>query len=438
MPSSSEQGTSPASSPPRRRRSDPGNWGGPWVALAALSAGAAALRAIGLRHGLPFADALDPGEREVVRHSWLVFHGGGGDPHWFRYPSLFLYVLAPAEAWHAAPSLFAARVEVVVLAVAAVAASWWLGRRVGRTAVSGAVAAAAVAVATSHVAYAHAALPDVPLTLGVASTLALAAAGRVEAAAVAAGLSAGIDYPGLLLAAPVVAAAWPSRRRIALAVVLTAATFGATTPFAFASLGRAWDDATRTRANAVPGEQAHVSAVALADRLWHMLGPALAVAVLGLGVALVRRRRADLVLVAFLVAFCVALLAFGAHSSRSVLPLAPVLAAFAARFRSLAPVTLLLLVIPLTWSVRDDRRIGQPKKAWATSYHSGGTVFSADVASASDTSTMSSPRSAAMRPNFRSCTRSAALSPKRVASTRSRGVGVPPRCTCPSTVTRVS
>ncbi|HZC31512.1 MAG TPA: hypothetical protein VE261_08335 [Gaiellaceae bacterium] len=38
----------------------------------------------------------------------------------------------------------------------------------------------------------------------------------------------------------------------------------------------------------------------------------------------------------------------------------------------------------------------QPKKACATAYHSGGTSFSSAVASASETATISSPRSAAI------------------------------------------
>jgi hypothetical protein len=40
-----------------------------------------------------------------------------------------------------------------------------------------------------------------------------------------------------------------------------------------------------------------------------------------------------------------------------VLPLVPPLAVLAARMRSLAPVTLLLLVVPLTWTIRDDQRL---------------------------------------------------------------------------------
>jgi hypothetical protein len=44
-----------------------------------------------------------------------------------------------------------------------------------------------------------------------------------------------------------------------------------------------------------------------------------------------------------------------AHFDRYVLPLIPPLGALAGRFRPLAPVALLLLVIPLVWSIRETR-----------------------------------------------------------------------------------
>ena len=47
----------------------------------------------------------------------------------------------------------------------------------------------------------------------------------------------------------------------------------------------------------------------------------------------------------------------GAHFDRYLLPLMPPLGALAGRLRGLAPVTLLLLVVPLTWSIRDARRL---------------------------------------------------------------------------------
>ena len=59
-------------------------------------------------------------------------------------------------------------------------------------------------------------------------------------------------------------------------------------------------------------------------RLWHTLGPALIVAVVGLVVALVTRKKADLILVSFVVVYFVDLLTIRAHFDRYLLPLVPV------------------------------------------------------------------------------------------------------------------
>jgi hypothetical protein len=104
-------------------------------------------------------------------------------------------------------------------------------------------------------------------------------------------------------------------------------------------------------------EHDHVAPIAFVDRLWHGLGPALLVSALGLGVALARRRRTDLILTSFVVVYFIDLCTLGAHFDRYALPLVPALAALAGRLRSLAPVTLLLLVVPLTWAIRDDREL---------------------------------------------------------------------------------
>src|SRR4029453_11052729 len=81
-------------------------------------------------------------------------------------------------------------------------------------------------------------------------------------------------------------------------------------------------------------------------------GPALLVAAAGLAVALARRTRADLVLAVFCPVYVADLLTLHAHFDRYVLPLVPALGALAGRIRSLAPVTVLLLAVPLTWSIR--------------------------------------------------------------------------------------
>jgi 4-amino-4-deoxy-L-arabinose transferase-like glycosyltransferase len=329
------------------------------VALGALLALAAALRLVGIEYGLPFA-LLNPDEQSIVPRAWRMVHGGGLDPHWFDYPALVMYLLAPFQAWQAAPSYLAARVVIVVLALGAVAAAWWLGERAyGRSAAV--VAAAFTAVEATYVAYSHMAVTDVPLTLGVAACLAFCVTGRLEWAGIAAGLATSAKYPGVFLAVPIVAAGWRQWWRVAGALLLAVVAFLATSPFVVVHPLQAWDDASRVQRLARDGwlgfEHDHWAGIAFSSRLWHGAGPAVLVAVLGLALALWRRSRADLVLASFVLVYFLDLLTLRAHFDRYVLPLVPPLGALAGRVRYLTSVTLLLLLIPLAWSVRDDRRL---------------------------------------------------------------------------------
>src|SRR5919108_4951738 len=182
-------------------------WGGPRVELAAILVGTAALRVVGIAYGRPFP-LFSPDEQSIVPRAWHMVHGGGLDPHWFDYPTLLMYLLAPFQVWQGAPSYLTARIVVLVLALGAIAAAWWLGQRAyGVTA--GAVAAAVVAVETTDVAYSRMAVTDVPLTLGVAATLALLVGGRIELGGLVAGLATSIKYPGILLLVPLAVAGFP-------------------------------------------------------------------------------------------------------------------------------------------------------------------------------------------------------------------------------------
>ena len=361
MPSSSAEAppTSEPEAPPARRRRADALWGGPKVAFAAVLAGAAALRLVGVSYAHPFA-LFSPDEQSIVPRAWHMAHGGGLDPHWFDYPSLLMYVLAPFQAWEAHPSYLAARLVVIALALGSVAASWWLGSR-AYGGLAGVVAAACVAVETTHVAYSRMAVTDVPLTLGVAASLALLVTGRIELAGLAAGLATSFKYPGVFLLVPLVVAGWRQWRRLAIGLAAAAAAFAATSPFFVVHLSSAVADAYRVQNLARQGwlgfEHDHVAPIAFADRLWEGLGPALLVGVLGLAIALVRRTRNDLILASFVVVYFLDLCTLGAHFDRYVLPLVPALGALAGRLRSLAPVTLLLLVVPLTWTIRDDVRL---------------------------------------------------------------------------------
>ncbi len=289
-----------------------------------------------------------------------MVHGAGLDPHWFDYPSLLMYVLAPFQAWEGSPSYLAARIVVLVLALGAVAASWWLGDR-AYGGPAGAVAAALVAVEVTAVTYSRMAVTDIPLTLGVAVSLALLVSGRIELAGLAAGLATSVKYPGVFLLVPLVIAAYRQPRRLALGLGLAVAGFCATSPFFVAHFGSAVSDAYRVQQLAHHGwlgfEHDRAAPLAFSGRLWDGLGPALIVCVIGLVVALARRNRADLILASFVLVYYLDLCTIGAHFDRYLLPLLPPLGALAGRLRGLAPVTLLLLVVPLTWSIRDARKL---------------------------------------------------------------------------------
>jgi 4-amino-4-deoxy-L-arabinose transferase-like glycosyltransferase len=354
--------------------------------LAAVLALGAALRLIGIEYGLPFGGLLDPDERSIVPRAWAMVHGGGLDPHWFDYPTLVLYVLAPFQAWQGGPSYLAARLVIAAFGVGAVAAAWWLGcAAYGRTA--GLVAAAAVAVETIGVAYSHMAVTDVPMTALIAVSLALAVTGRLEWAGAAAGLAAGAKYPGVFLIVPLVVAGWGRWRRLAVSVALAVLAFLATSPFVLVHPHRAWADASRVQRLARDGwlgfEHDSFALFSFTGRLWDGLGPALAVALLGLLLALRRRTRTDLILAAFVLVYFADLLTIRAHFDRYVLPLAPPLAALAGRQRLLAPLTLGLLIVPLVWAIGDDVRLTRTDTravahAWIVSHVPPGSTVAAE------------------------------------------------------------
>jgi glycosyl transferase family 87 len=295
-----------------------------------------------------------------VPRAWAMVHGHGLDPHWFDYPSLLMYLLAPFQAWEGSPSYLAARIVVLVLALGAIAASWWLGR-LAYGVPAAAVAAVLVAVEVTEVAYSRMAVTDVPLTLGVAASLALLVSGRIELAGLVAGLAASIKYPGVFLLVPLVVVGYRERRRLAAGIGLAIAGFCLTSPFFLVHFGSAVSDAYRVQHLAHQGwlgfEHDDIAPIAFLSRLWHGVGPALIICGVGLVVALARRSRTDLILASFVLVYFLDLCTIGAHFDRYVLPLLPPLGALAGRLRGLAPVTLLLLVVPLTWSIRDAREL---------------------------------------------------------------------------------
>ncbi len=335
------------------------------LAVGGLLVLAAALRLPGLAYGLPFP-LLNPDERSIVPRAWELAHGGGLDPGWYDYPSLLFLVLAPFQLPFDDPSYGAARVLAAAIGLGGVAAAWWLGRS-AYGAAAGLVAGAACAVSTVHVVYSHMAVTDVLVTTAVTVSLALLVTGRLEWAGVAAGLAASAKYPGVLLALPILLVGWRQWRRLGLAAAGAALAFLLTSPFVVLHAGAAWEDVSRVQRLARAGwlgfEDDPATPLAFLDRLWEALGPFLLLGLVGLGLALkslVARshkafRPADLALASFALLWFVQLLTLNAHFDRYVLPLVPVLGALAGRLPRLAPVGLLLLVVPFVWSVGEVR-----------------------------------------------------------------------------------
>jgi hypothetical protein len=178
---------------------------------------------------------------------------------------------------------------------------------------------------------------------------------------VAAGLATGFKYPGVFLVVPLVVCAWGRWRRLAVAIACMVLAFLASSPFVLVHGRQAWHEAFRVQRLARRGwlgfENDHSAPIAFSAHLWHAFGPVILISVVGLAVAIWRRTRTDLVLVSFVVVYFADLMTLRAHFDRYALPLVPPLATLAGRFRALAPVTLLLLVVPLTWTIRADKRV---------------------------------------------------------------------------------
>lgn len=289
-----------------------------------------------------------------------MMHDARIDPGWYDYPSLLMALLAPAQAFVSEPSYGVARAVAVVIGLAGVGATWWLGRRAYGTGAA-LVGAAAVAVATTHVAYSRMAVTDVLLTLAITCAVALALEGRLEWAGAAVGLAASAKYPGAIALVPVVVAGWGAWRRLAAAAGAALAAFALTSPFVILHAGAAWGDISRVQRLARAGwlgfEDDPATPLAYLDRLWGALGPFLLVALVCVGVALARRRRSDLVLLSFAGAYWLSLMPQQAHFDRYVLPLVPVLAVIAGSVRPAVPAALALLAVPLVWSIGDAREL---------------------------------------------------------------------------------
>ncbi len=286
-------------------------------------AGALALRLWGINFGLPAI--YRPDEDVVVGRAMGILHGVI-DPHFTNWPHLYMYVSA---AWLALTSplfpLFgpgapylAVRLLDAALGTATVIVVYLLGRR-AYGAVTGLVAAVLLAVAFLPVRDSHFATIDTPLTftcaVGLLAALHLAETDTTRPrvlGGILLGLAASVKYNGALLLASLVAAQGfhlrPARRAV-LGLVLVGSlgviAFLLTSPFllidvrAFAS-GIGYIFHHLSSANQPEIGYLHLPRLAL----WYGLEPPVALlGVAGLAYALIRRTQADLILLAFVLAY---------------------------------------------------------------------------------------------------------------------------------------
>jgi len=374
----------------------------------------AVLRFWALDFGLPFV--YHPDEHNLTFHA-MEAGAQGGNPGWFEYPSLMMYLLGAlylvyygilrllgdipgaSAFWQlyksdAVAFTLIGRTLVAALGTGTLAVVLRLGRwGYGRT--TGLFALIFLSVAFLHVRDSHFITVDVPLTLFC--TLAVLWAllgcckdpGYLRWAAVAAGLATGTKYTGALALLPVGAAVWllpgqntKSRIRKAVACAgICILVFLITTPFAVLDWSSFWRDVryqlfTTESSELLYGGGGPRGLVYLQQELrWGLGLPLELLALIGVGYALVRRQRSDKIILAFLIPYALFIGLWSRHWGRWILPIVPLLAVLAARFwaeqvifrlrsRRAAAVllplaTVLLVALPLIASVRCNGLLGR-------------------------------------------------------------------------------
>jgi hypothetical protein len=387
----------------------------PYHLLIPLLGLAAALRLAGIDFGLP--GKFRPDEEFLVSRG-LGILGGELNPHFFQYPSLYMYLLAAVYGvWRAiggllgtfgaagfqayidahaeAPAYLVARITTAVVGVAGVAATYRLGR-LAVNARAGILAAAFLAFSYGHVRESHFATTDVTMVLWV--TLALAAMivvsrdGRLSdslQAGALAGLAFSTKYPALALSVPLVLChAFPWRpgavKRLAAAALMMAAVFAATSPYVILDF-KSFREAMAMESGFLGGlsglDAPHGLHWLIGVSLRYGVGlPVTLVGLVGLGWALVdiarggRLRPTALVLVAFTIALATPFVLTRITYVRYALPLFPVVAVLAARvtmavaeraqprhaWAAACGMALLLVVEPGIRAFKTDRLLAQP------------------------------------------------------------------------------
>ncbi len=337
------------------------------TALAFLFLIAFSLRAWGARFGLP-EYFYHPDEHAIVDRATAILRTGDCNPHWFNYPSTYIYVQAlsyiPYFLISAArgfgdtiPSstpygfYFTGRLVTALIGALTVTAVYALGRRMFgfRTAL---LASLLLTVSLLHTVHSHYVTTDVPVAFLITLCLIFchlamerASTKHFVLAGLFAGLATSTKYPALIAILPVFVAhlltvRWGEWSSLAAHLGSSAGAFLAGfllgTPYAVLDLSTFFNSLAAVVSHysaAQPGFEGSDSAV------WYvaqMLGSADVVIVtlglIGIAWALFRHTRKDILLLAFLVPYYLLLSVWRVRFERHLVALFPLLVILAARF----------------------------------------------------------------------------------------------------------
>lgn len=346
--------------PPWRRHVGPALVAG---ALLFLLAAAFLLRVRGINFGLP-EYVYHPDEWAVVEHAAKMLRTGDFNPHWFQYPSGYMYTVLLADIayflYGAAQGLFislpdgtppqfylVARLTTALLGTLIVLVVYHIGRT-ARSTLVGLLAAAFAAFSYLSVVHSHYATTDIPATFVVAlctlfATLVLTQ-GRLTwylLAGFSAGIAAGTKYnAGLVLLLLPLAHLLALKRpdafldhRLVLGLLAAPLGFLLATPYALFDLpsflnGLAFElhhyHDYQTASMGLSGLWYARAVFASAD------APLAMAYVAGIVSAFVRPSRTRLLLVGFPLLYYAALARTPVHFERNLLPMLPALSVLAA------------------------------------------------------------------------------------------------------------
>ena len=394
------------------------------LVLIALTVVALWLRLWGITFGLPFTQAR-PDEDAVAERAarmWVE----GPNPHFFDYPTLYIYVVAAAV--RVSSALGANRVDQVYLVdrlivslagAATVPLLFWATRRLLSEAIA-LLAAALLSVAFLHVRDSHFGVTDVPATLMIVLAFGVIATRRLDwtrrwnalAAGVACGLAASTKYnAGIVIVPLLVASATEEWRRTQRISTIAGGTFviiaGALAGF-LAGTPYAWLDYPEFRRGvlAVGAHLAEGHGVDVGRGWWHHLTvslwfgvgwPMLVAALVGVAVVAVDYRRQAALVLSFPLVYYAVVGSGQTAFARYATPLVPFACVLAAatvmwiahrlaigRIFSLAIVatSTAALVLPNVWrSVAFDRLIAREDnrlvaaRALEAAFPSGATIY---------------------------------------------------------------